>query len=123
AIQAGTGHALGISAQPTASLKAKAAKNRRVSFSGSVSAGGIPAPGVAIAILAGSKRVASAKTSSGGTFAASAKLKKGAYSLRARATAGDTDATAQGCAAAPAGPGVPPCVSATAGGATATSAT
>ena len=120
---AGTVLALALSAQPTVSLSAKVAKNRRASFSGKVTAAGIPAPDVAIAILAGSKRIASAKTSAAGSFAASAKLKKGTYSLRARATAGDRDVTSQGCAAAPSGAGVPPCLSATAGAATATSAT
>jgi hypothetical protein len=120
---AGTVLALGISAKPVVAFSAKAGKNRRASFSGRVSAGGVPAAGVSVVVLSGSRKLATTKTSASGTFSASAKLKRGTYSLRARASAGDTDVTSQGCAAAPSGPGVPPCVSATAAGATTFSAT
>jgi hypothetical protein len=119
---AGTVTAIGIQATAVVTFKAKQAKaGGRVSFTGKVSAGGIPAPGQSITILSGSKKVASAKTSASGTFAASAKLKKGTYSLRAKLTAADQDVTAQGCALVPTG--APTCVSATAAGGTSVSTT
>jgi len=118
---AGTVLALAIESQPTLSFAAKVGKAGKVTFSGRISAANIGAPGVAVTILDGSKRVASAKTGATGSFSAVAKLKKGTHSVRAKAAAVDTDVTAQGCAAAPAG--APKCVSATAAGVALTSKT
>lgn len=117
----GTVLALAIEAQPTITFAAKVGKNGKVSFSGKVSAAGVGAAGGAVAILSGSKKIASATTDASGSYAASAKLKKGTYALKARVTSGETDVTAQGCAAAPAG--APKCVSATAAGVSLTSKT
>jgi hypothetical protein len=117
---AGTVLALGIQSKPTLTLAAKVAKTRKATFSGKISAAGIGAAGVTVTILDGSRKVASATTSASGSYTASAKLKKGTHTLRAKVTAKDTDVTAQGCAAAPAG--APKCVSATAAGVALTSA-
>ena len=118
---AGTVLALGIEAQPTLTLAAKVSKTRKATFSGKISAAGVGTAGVAVTILDGSKKVASATTGATGSYTASAKLKKGTHSLRAKVAAKDTDVTAQGCAAAPAG--APKCVSATAAGVALTSTT
>jgi hypothetical protein len=118
---AGTVLALGVQSQPTLTFAAKVAKTRKATFSGRISAAGIGAGGVAVTILDGSRKVASATTSASGSYAASAKLKKGTHALRATAAAKDTDVTTQGCAAAPAG--APKCVSATAAGVALTSST
>ncbi len=120
----GTAEVRAIAVLPqAATLKAKAAKNRKVSVSGSVTAAGQPVPGATVLVYAGSKKLFTVKTGASGTFAASGKLKKGSYSLQAKASSGDADVTAGGCAPptnplAPAG-----CVSATASGVTASSAT
>jgi hypothetical protein len=116
---AGTVLALGIEAQPTFTLAAKAGKKGKVTFSGKLSASGIGGAGASIVISEGSKKLASTKTSASGSYTASAKLKKGSHTVRAKATAADTDVTAQGCAAAPAG--APKCVSATVAGVSLTS--
>jgi hypothetical protein len=116
---AGTVLALGIQAQPTFTLAAKAGKKGKVTFSGKLSASGIGGAGASVVISEGSKRLASTKTGASGSYAASAKLKKGTHTVRAKATAADTDVTAQGCAAAPAG--APKCVSAWAAGVTVSS--
>jgi hypothetical protein len=113
---AGTVLALGIEAHPTFTFAAKAGTKGKVTFSGKVSAAGIAAPGASIVISEGSKKLASTKTGATGAYAASARLKKGTHTVRAKVTAADTDVTAQGCAAAPAG--APKCVSATAAGVT-----
>ena len=113
---AGTVLALAIQAQPTFAFSAKAGKKSRVAFSGRISAAGIGAAGTSVVILEGSKKLASTTAGATGSFSASAKLKKGTHTVRAKATAPDTDVTAQGCAAAP--PGAPTCVSATAAGVT-----
>jgi hypothetical protein len=118
---AGTVLALGIESQPTLTFAAKVSKTRKATFSGKISAAGIGTAGVAVTILDGSKKIASATTVASGSYTASAKLKKGTHTLRAKVAAKDTDVTAQGCAAAPAG--APKCVSATAAGVALTSAT
>ena len=107
--------------QPTFTFAAKVGKKGKVTFSGKVSAAGIGAPGASVVISERGKKLASTKTGDTGSYAASAKLKKGTHSLRAKVAAKDTDVTAQGCAAAPAG--APKCVSATAAGVALTSAT
>jgi hypothetical protein len=112
---------IGIEAHALVTLGAKVAPGGKVTLSGKVSAGGVPAPGQTITILVGSKKLGSAKTGATGAFKLTTKLKKGAYSVRARLTAGDQDVTAQGCALVPAG--APTCVSATAAGGTAFSKT
>lgn len=120
----GTAEVRGIVAQPqAATLKAKAAKNGKVSISGSVTEAGQPVEGATVLVYAGSKKLFTTKTGASGTFAASGKLKKGSYSLQAKASSSDADITAIGCGAptnplAPAG-----CVSATASGVTASSGT
>ena len=111
---AGTVLALGIESQPTLTVAAKVAKGGKVTISGRISAAGIGAPGITVVIQDGAKKLTSTKTGATGSFAATVKLKKGAHSLSAKAAAVDTDVTAQGCAAAPAG--APTCVSATAAG-------
>jgi hypothetical protein len=113
---AGTVLALAIQAQPTFAFTAKAATKGRAAFSGKISAAGVGASGASVVILEGSKKLASTKTGATGSFSASAKLKKGTHTVRAKATAADRDVTAQGCAVAP--PGAPKCVSATAAGGT-----
>jgi len=111
---AGTVLALGVESLPTLTLAAKVAKAGRTTISGRISAAGIGAPGITVTIRDGAKKLTSKKTGATGTFSAVVKLKKGTHSLRATAAATDTDVTAQGCAAAPAG--APTCVSATAAG-------
>ncbi len=116
---AGTVTAIGIAAVPSFTFAAKAAKRgkaktAKVTASGKVTAGGVPAAGQSIAIFSGSRRLVSTRTSAAGSFAAALRLKKGSYSLRAKLTAADTDVTSQGCALVPAG--APACVSATAAG-------
>ena len=118
---AGTVLALGIESQPTLTFSAKVSKTRKATFSGRISAAGVGTAGVAVTILDGSKKIASATTGATGSYAARATLKKGTHTLRARVAAKDTDVTAQGCAAAPAG--APKCVSATAAGVALTSTT
>jgi hypothetical protein len=113
---AGAVLALAIQAQPTFAFTAKAATKGRASFSGKISAAGVGASGASVVILEGSKKLAATTTGATGSFSASAKLKKGTHTVRARATAPDRDVTAQGCAVAP--PGAPKCVSATAAGGT-----
>jgi hypothetical protein len=117
---AGHVSAVGVQAIPAFTFAAKVAKNGRVAFSGRVTAGGVPAPGQPVAIYSGSRRLASTKTSATGSYAATAKLRKGSYTLRARLTASDTDVTSQACALVPAAavPAIGSCVSATAAGAT-----
>jgi hypothetical protein len=111
---AGTVLALGVESQPTLTLAAKVAKGGKTTITGRISAAGIGAPGVTVTIQDGARKLTSKKTGASGSFSAVVKLKKGTHSLRARAAATDTDVTAQGCAAAPAG--APTCVSATAAG-------
>ena len=112
---AGTVTAIGIAAVPTFTFSVRPSA-AGITFSGKVTAGGVPAAGQPISIYDGSRRIASTKTGASGSFAVRGKLKKGAHTLRAKLTATDTDVTAQGCALVPAGG--PPCVSATAAGGT-----
>ena len=117
---AGHVSAVAVQAIPSFTFAAKVAKVGRVAFSGKVTAGGVPAPGQPVAIYSGSKRLASTKTIATGSFATTAKLRKGSYTLRARLTASDTDVTSQACALVPAAavPAIGSCVSATAAGGT-----
>jgi hypothetical protein len=116
---AGTVTAVGVDAKPAVTLAAKVGKARKVALAGRVTAGGVPAPSVKVVIFSGTKKIASATTNSAGSYVASARFKKGSFSLRATAAAGDRDVTAQACALVPAS--LPKCVSATAAGATASS--
>jgi hypothetical protein len=117
---AGHVSAVGVMAIPTFTFSAKPSKGHKVTFSGRVTAGGVPAAGQPIAIYSRAKNVARTKTGATGAFAATATLKKGTYTLRAKLTASDTDATTQACALVPAAavPSIGSCVSATAAGAT-----
>ncbi len=117
---AGHVSAVGVEAIPTFAFNAKAGAGGKVSFSGKVTAGGVPAAGQPIAIYSGAVKLASTKTGATGAFAAAGKLKKGTYALRAKLTAADTDVTSQACGLVPAAavPAIGPCVSAWAAGGT-----
>jgi hypothetical protein len=110
---AGTVTALGIDPKPTVTAAAKAGKGGKVAVAGKVSAGGQPAPGVAVSVFSGAKKIATTKTTPAGTFLATVTLKKGSYSLRVTAAAPESNVTALGaCALIPAGAPLPKCVSA-----------
>lgn len=110
---AGTVSTIGLDVKAVITLKAQAGKGKAV-VAGRVTIAGQPVPGLPVPIFAGAKRVGTAKTTSSGSFAATVKLKKGSYSLRAALAVPDLDATASGgCAAIPAGAPLPKCVSAT----------
>ena len=113
---AGTVTALGIDIKPTVTLAAKAGKGKVV-VAGKLSVAGqaLTVPGIPVPIFSGTKRVALAKSTAAGTFAATVKLKKGAYTLRAAVALPEIPTGTQGCAAVPipSGSGLGPCVSAT----------
>jgi hypothetical protein len=114
---AGTVTALGIDVRPAVTLAAKAGKGKVV-VAGKLSVAGqaLTVAGIPVPIFSGTKRVATAKTNSAGTYAATVRLRKGSATLRAAVALPEIPTGAQGCAAAaaviPAGAGLGPCVSA-----------
>jgi hypothetical protein len=107
----GTVTAVGLDAKPTITLTAKVGKGRKVAIAGRATISGQPLPGIPVPIFSGTKKIATAKTSTSGTFLVTKVMKKGSYTFHAGLAAPDLDATAQACALVPAS--LPHCASAT----------